>query len=51
MDERAKVGRTYLMFFGAVCILFIGILVFTYRLTRRANPVMLDDHGKVVESH
>ena len=48
MDDKTRVGRRYLMFFGAVCVLFIGILVVAYRLTKRANPIMLDEHGKVV---
>ena len=51
MEDKKKVGRRYLMFFGCVCVLFIGILVFAYRLTRRATIVMLDEHGKVVETH
>ncbi len=50
MDDKKKIGRRYVMFFGLVCVLFIGILLFAYRLTRRANPVMLDEHGKTVES-
>ena len=51
MDDKNKVGRRYLIFFGTVCILFIGILIFAYRLTKRANPVMLDEHGKVLATH
>jgi len=27
-------------------VLFIGILVFCYAVTKRANPVFLDEHGK-----
>ena len=31
-----------------ICIsaLFIGILIFCYIVTKRANPVFLDEHGK-----
>jgi CHASE3 domain sensor protein len=47
MDDNRKVGRRYLIFFGVICVVFIGILGMAYRLTRRANPVMLDEHGKV----
>lgn len=51
MDHRNQGGGRYLIFFGMVCALFIGILVFAYRLTKRANPVMLDEHGKVEATH
>ena len=47
MDDKTKAGRPYLVFFGLICILFIGILGYAYRLTKRANPVMLDETGKV----
>ncbi len=30
-----------------VFALFIGILIVTYVVTRRANPVMLDEYGRV----
>ena len=40
MVDNKKAGRPYLLFFGAICIVFIGILVM-------ANPVMLDEQGKV----
>jgi len=33
-------------FLGFVFVLFIGILVFCYAVTKRANPVYLDEHGK-----
>lgn len=39
---------TYLL--GSVFALFIGILIFCYAVTRRANPVYLDEHGKPVNS-
>jgi hypothetical protein len=31
-------------------VLFIGILVFCYVVTRRTNPVFLDQHGKPVNA-
>ena len=38
-----------LMYFLAfVFVLFIGILIFCYAVTKRANPVFLDSHGKPV---
>jgi hypothetical protein len=33
-------------FLGAVFVLFIAILIFCYVVTKRANPVFLDEHGK-----
>jgi len=38
----------YLLVF--VFALFIGILVVVYVITRRSNPIMLDEHGKPVPS-
>ena len=37
-------------FLGFVFVLFIGILIFTYVVTKRTNPVMLDQNGKPVAS-
>jgi hypothetical protein len=36
--------------FGLIGALFIGILVFTYVLTKRANPIMLDEQGRPLVS-
>jgi len=33
-------------FLGFVFVLFIGILVFCYAVTKRTNPVFLDEHGR-----
>lgn len=33
-------------FLGFVFLLFLGLLVFVYAGARRANPVMVDVHGK-----
>jgi hypothetical protein len=35
---------------GVVFVLFIGILIFCYVVTKRTNPVFLDEHGKPVAS-
>jgi hypothetical protein len=32
-------------FLGGVFVLFVGILVVCYVIARRANPIMLDEHG------
>jgi len=31
--------------------LFIGILVFCYVVTKRANPIFTDEHGKPITEH
>jgi hypothetical protein len=46
MTERKRGGGSYLMLFGLIGLLFIGIMVVAYQLSRRANPVMLDDQGR-----
>ncbi len=35
-------------FLGFIFALFIGILIFCYAVTKRTNPVFLDEHGKPV---
>lgn len=35
-------------FLGFVFVLFIGILIFCYVVTKRTNPVFLDQQGKPV---
>jgi heme/copper-type cytochrome/quinol oxidase subunit 4 len=39
-----------LYFLGFVMAIFIGILIFCYVVTKRTNPVFLDEHGKPVNS-
>ncbi len=34
-------------FLGGVIVLFIGILLTCWWIARQANPVMLDEHGRV----
>jgi hypothetical protein len=34
-------------FLGGVFVLFCGILIVCYFIARRANPIMLDEHGHV----
>lgn len=33
-------------FLAAVCMLFIGLLAFTWAAAERANPVFLDERGR-----
>ncbi|HZQ71236.1 MAG TPA: hypothetical protein VFA68_22110 [Terriglobales bacterium] len=49
-----KQGTPLLYLLGFVMALFLGILIFAYAVTKRANPVYLDEHGKptaVSQSH
>lgn len=48
-----RVGRkpaplTYFLMF--IFVLFIGILIFCYAVTRRTPLIYLDEHGKPVQS-
>lgn len=38
-------------FLGAVIVLFIGILIACYVIARRANPIMLDEQGRIRDTH
>jgi hypothetical protein len=50
MADRKKGGGPYLAMFGIISLLFITILIVTYRYTRKANPVMLDEQGHPVQT-
>ena len=43
-----KQGSPLLYLLGFVFVLFIGILIFCYVVTKRANPVVLDVNGHPV---
>jgi hypothetical protein len=46
-SERAgKKPAPLAYFLGFVFVFFIGILVFCYAVTKRTNPVFLDEHGR-----
>jgi len=45
-----KQASPLVYFLGLVMALFIGILIFCYVITKRTNPVFLDEHGKPVNS-
>lgn len=46
MTESKKGGNRYLVMFGLIGLLFLSILAVAYRISRKANPVMLDDQGR-----
>lgn len=47
MTPPRKGGGPYLLLFALIGLLFVGILAVVYRITQKANPIMLDDHGRV----
>ncbi len=49
-DLANKKTAPLVYFLWIVSILFIGILIFCYAVTKRTNPVLLDEHGKPVTS-
>jgi len=49
-DSPREQAAPLVYFLGVVFVLFIGILIFCYAVTKQANPVFLDEHGKVVTS-
>jgi F0F1-type ATP synthase assembly protein I len=45
MTERKKGGTFFLALFGLIGLIFIGIMIVVFQVSRKANPVMLDDQG------
>ena len=37
-------------FLVLVSVIFIGILIFAYTVTKRTNPIYVDEHGNPVNS-
>ena len=48
VKSRPPAPLTYLL--AAIFVVFCGILICAYVATKRANPVMLDLHGKPLQS-
>ncbi len=46
MSETKKGAAQFPILFGVISLLFIVIMVFVYRASRQANPVMLDEQGR-----
>jgi hypothetical protein len=46
MSETKKGAAQFPILFGLIGLLFIAILVFVFRVSRKANPVMLDEQGR-----
>lgn len=45
MTETKKPRSYFPYFLGGICVLFIGIMLFVYQGAKKANPVMLNEHG------
>jgi hypothetical protein len=43
-----KKSTPFAYFLGFVFVLFIAILIVCYIITKRSNPILLDQHGKPV---
>lgn len=43
-----KRSTPFAYFLGFVFVLFIAILIVCYIITKRSNPILLDQHGKPV---
>jgi hypothetical protein len=43
-----KKSTPFAYFLGFVFVLFIAILIVCYVITKRSNPILLDQHGKPV---
>ncbi len=43
VNRKSATALAYFLVF--VSALFIGILIFCYVVTKRANPIFLDEHG------
>ena len=46
MTDHKRGGGFYLAVFGLIALLFIGIMAAVFQISRKANPVMLDDQGR-----
>ncbi len=46
MPQPSKRFAFFPVMFGLIGLLFIGIMIVTYRLSVRANPIMLDERGQ-----
>lgn len=49
-SRKPKQSSVLLVVLGLVMVLFIGILIFVYVVSKRANPVLLDETGKPLNS-
>ncbi len=48
LSNKKTAPLTYVLWLMSA--LFIGILIFCYVVTKRTNPILLDEHGRPVTS-
>ncbi len=46
MHAQKKGGAFFPTLFGLISLLFIAILIVAFFISKKANPVMLDDQGR-----
>ncbi|MBK8793217.1 MAG: hypothetical protein IPN59_08670 [Holophaga sp.] len=46
MPKTPKHSLFFPVMFGVISLLFIGILIVAYRVSVKANPIMLDERGQ-----
>ena len=46
--KRLRNVPTLIPFLVFVSMIFIGILIYVYAETKKANPQMLDEHGRLI---
>jgi preprotein translocase subunit SecG len=46
MSDAKKGGRAFLVMFWLMGLLFVTILGVVYVISKKANPIMLDDQGR-----
>lgn len=51
VEDSGRQGRTIRLALGLIFVLFIGILVTVAIVSKRANPIMLDENGRPVKTH
>jgi len=48
--ENKKHGRIWQFLFGGIMLLFICIMIAVYLIAKQANPIILDEKGKPLNS-
>ncbi|MBL0209355.1 MAG: hypothetical protein IPQ13_00335 [Holophagaceae bacterium] len=46
MTTKKQGAALFPLLFGLISLLFIGIMIYVYRGSRQADPVMLDEQGR-----
>ncbi|MBS1793325.1 MAG: hypothetical protein JSS81_05695 [Acidobacteria bacterium] len=49
-SEKKKHAAIWQLLFGVIMALFIGILIAVYVIAKKANPIILDEKGRPLQS-